>query len=300
LVPGSWFVVRVLGSWCGVPLQADDEPTTDQEPSTAPRTKNEEPRADKDLVPEEIESPRLSVSRDSATPAAPATAGRRSPSQRVLWLLAFACCLAGLSIGTPSRVTDPVPVIAAATEPEPPPSGVSPAEASEPTRQSLEGAPWASLIARIVNFAVLVGVLVYLLKSPMAAYLKRRSAQIRTELVKAAEMREAAREQIEEVDRRLAALPAEIEALKERGAREIAAEEARIREQAAAERERLLEYARREIERHLTVAERELLHHAADLAIQIASQRITRAITSDDQVRLVDRYLAQVGKAATM
>ena len=68
------------------------------------------------------------------------------------------------------------------------------------------------------------------------------------------------------------ALPAELEALRAQGAREIAAEEARIRAAAAAERERLLEQARREIDLQVRVAERDLVSHAADLAVGVASR----------------------------
>ena len=45
----------------------------------------------------------------------------------------------------------------------------------------------------------------------------------------------------------------------------------------------------------LRIARRELLELTADLAVRVASDRIQRTITADDQARLVDRYAAQVG-----
>src|SRR5207249_5102382 len=78
------------------------------------------------------------------------------------------------------------------------------------------------------------------------------------------------------------------------GAQDIATEEARIRAAAAAERERLLEQARREIDVQVKVAERELVMHAADLAVGVASERIKKNITDDDQRRLLDRYVQQL------
>jgi F-type H+-transporting ATPase subunit b len=59
-------------------------------------------------------------------------------------------------------------------------------------------------IARLFNFAVLVGVLVYFLRAPIAEYLRNRSTQIREALVTAAEMRKTATAQLEEIQRRLA------------------------------------------------------------------------------------------------
>ena len=77
----------------------------------------------------------------------------------------------------------------------------------------------------------------------------------------------------------------------------LAAEQRRIAQTAAAERERLIEQTRREIDMRLRVARRELTEHAAQLAINVAEERIKRSITPDDQLRLVDRYTAQLQEA---
>jgi F-type H+-transporting ATPase subunit b len=154
-------------------------------------------------------------------------------------------------------------------------------------------------IARLFNFAILAGVLVYFLRRPIQEYLATRSNQIRQDLVTAADMRRTATAQLEEIQRKLAALPAELEALRTRGAEDIAAEQARIGETAKAERERLLEQTRREIQMRLRVARRELTEHAAQLAVQVAEQRIKRNITSEDQLRLLDRYASQVAERTT-
>jgi F0F1-type ATP synthase membrane subunit b/b' len=44
----------------------------------------------------------------------------------------------------------------------------------------------------------------------------------------------------------------------------------------------------------LRVAKRELLELAANLAVNVASERIRASITPEDQTRLVDRYAAQL------
>jgi len=146
---------------------------------------------------------------------------------------------------------------------------------------------------------ILIGALVYLLRSPLATYLNDRGTKIRSDLVNAARMKQEAAAQLEEIDRRMEALPGELEALRAQGAQEIAAEETRIRAAAAAERDRLLEQARRDIDQHVKVAERELVNHAADLAVGVAAERIKKTITDDDQKRLADRYVQQLkGSAA--
>lgn len=146
----------------------------------------------------------------------------------------------------------------------------------------------------VVNFAILCWVLYYFLKTPLSTYLTDRGASIRKDLVDAAAIKNAATVQLEEIDRKLKALPGEIEALSSRGQAEIAAEEQRIAAQAAAERERLLDQARRDIDVQVRLAKRALTEHAANLAVKLATDRIATTMTPADQARLVDRYLEQV------
>jgi len=150
------------------------------------------------------------------------------------------------------------------------------------------------LAGKLVNFGLLAGILIYLLRRPMATYLDDRSVQVRRDLEEASRMKDDATRQIAEIEAKLAQLPAELESLRARGHDEIAAEEARINEAAEAERTRLLAQTRREIELQLRIARRDLVTHAADLSIQVARDRIRQQITDVDQQRLVDRYLDQV------
>jgi F-type H+-transporting ATPase subunit b len=156
------------------------------------------------------------------------------------------------------------------------------------------GNPIVQTIARLFNFAVLVGVLVYYLKTPIAGYIASRDTQIRADLVTAAQTREAATAQLAEIARKLQSLPAELDALKAQGAEDVKAEKVRIAQAAAAERERLLEHTRREIDMRLRVARRQLVDLAADLTVNAARDRVVRTITPDDHMRLVDRYTTQL------
>lgn len=150
------------------------------------------------------------------------------------------------------------------------------------------------LVARAFNFAALVFILVYFLRRPIANYLVDRSQQIRHALVEAAATREQASADLASVQARLAALPAELEALTARGADEVKAEQARIKVLAASERERVLAQTRREIDQQYRLARRALVQETAEQAAAIARARIERDITPDDQTRLIDRYLTQV------
>ena len=149
----------------------------------------------------------------------------------------------------------------------------------------------------VANFIIFIGILYYFLNQPLKDYLANRDAAIRKDLVEAAALRATATTQLATIEQKLQALPGELNALRTRGAEEIAAEEQRIAAQAAADRDRLLEQTRREIDLQVRLAKKELVDHAADLSIQLATERLQKEVTPADQDRLVDRYLTQVKEA---
>ena len=156
-----------------------------------------------------------------------------------------------------------------------------------------------ALLWPLANFVIFCGVIYYFGNKVFTTYLADRSAAIRKDLVEAAALKSSANEQLAQIDQKLKALPGEIEALKKRGAEEIVAEEQRIAAAATADRDRLLEQTRREIELQVRLAKKEILEHAADLSVQLATERIKKEATPEDQARLVDQYLGQVGKSGT-
>ena len=170
-----------------------------------------------------------------------------------------------------------------------------PVAAAAPEHAAASESVWP-LVAKIFNFAALLGVLVYYLRGPLGAYIVGRRGQVRSDLDAARTLKADAERQMAELDARLKALPGEIAALEARGRAEVVAEEQRIRETAAVERQRLLEQATREIEQHVRMARRELVELAAQLAVGAAEIRIRHGITDADRARLVDTFVQQVGR----
>jgi F-type H+-transporting ATPase subunit b len=214
-------------------------------------------------------------------------ASRRSRPALATWLAGPALMALVMIGATPRVVAAQAPAHAAA----------APAEehADAAHGEEAHDAGWKPTIAKTFNFALLVGVLVYFLRTPLAGHLMTRGTQVRADLDAAARLTESASAQIAEIEARLKSLPAELEALRALGAAEIKAEEQRIHEVADAERARLLSQAAHAIDQHLQMARRTLVQHAADLAISTADQRLRQQITDDDRSRLFDRYLTEVG-----
>jgi F-type H+-transporting ATPase subunit b len=146
----------------------------------------------------------------------------------------------------------------------------------------------------VANFIIFLGIIYYFGNKPFSEYLAGRGATIRKDLVEAAELRSTATAQLASIEQKLQALPGELSALRNRGAEEIKGEEQRIAAAAAADTERLKEQTRREIALQVRLAKQEILEHAANLSVQLATERIEKEITPADQDRLVDRYLSQV------
>jgi F-type H+-transporting ATPase subunit b len=157
-----------------------------------------------------------------------------------------------------------------------------------------EGGGHLAFIARLFNFAALVGILVYFLRSPIASYLRTRHETIRKDLVEAATLRSSAERQLADIRGRQAALPGELETLRRLGQEEAAAERARMKAATEKVRAQLLERTHHEIEFQFRQSRRALQAHVADLAISLARRKIEAAITLEDQQRLVERYVAEV------
>ncbi len=154
--------------------------------------------------------------------------------------------------------------------------------------------PLIGMAAKLLNFGILVGTLVYFLKSPFATYLVERKAQIRRDLNRSADMRTSAAAQLAAVEAKLKELPGELDTLRRTGTAEVEAEEARLRAVADKERLRLIEQLGREIDLQGKAAERTLLRDAADTAVTAAAAYIAADITADDQARLQERYVTMV------
>ena len=177
-------------------------------------------------------------------------------------------------------------------------AAAQPADETDAEEHAEEEAEHESIwvtIARLVNFAVLAGGLFVMLRGPVATYLHDRGTQVREALELARVTNTEAEKQLAAIEEQLRALPGELDALRARGKEEVAAEEARLRESTEAARERMVEQSRREMEIQLRIARRDLTHRAAALATDVAARRIKDHMDDADQLRLVDRYIEQVG-----
>jgi len=158
------------------------------------------------------------------------------------------------------------------------------------------GSGW-DLLYRVVNFAILVGALVYLLRKPLSNYLDAKTEQIRRDLTEAAGKRERAEAERKEAEARLAGLDREIAEARVKGLAQAEDERRRILQAAESEAARLAENAKKEIEAELELARRKLTARAAELSIEMARKKIREQISDADRRALFEKSMDKLGEA---
>lgn len=149
-------------------------------------------------------------------------------------------------------------------------------------------------IFRWVNFAIVAGLIVYLLRSVGAPQLKERAKEIGVEIQQAADARTAAVRERDEATRRLAGIEGEISRLREIGRNDEAAAEAQLQILIRADIERIKHAATVEIEAAERTARLELKTAAAKMAVARAEGMLRQQMTRQKQTGLMATFVKQL------
>jgi F-type H+-transporting ATPase subunit b len=153
---------------------------------------------------------------------------------------------------------------------------------------------------KFVNLAVFVGVMIFILtrKVKLGEAFKARREGIRQELARAQQERDAAVAKLKEVEERLARLDTEVTEIQERSKKEAAEERERIARSTETEMTKLSEQAQREIESAGKAAKHELRRYTAEQSVRLAEEIIRREMKPEDDARLIDSNIRELGGAA--
>jgi F-type H+-transporting ATPase subunit b len=147
---------------------------------------------------------------------------------------------------------------------------------------------------RVLNFAVLAGGLVFLLRKPVSQALGSRIKGIQAQLEDLEAKKAAAEKVLSEYNAKISRLSQESEGIVAEYIRQGNEAKARILKEAEASAYKLEEQARRNIENEFEVAKQRLQQDIFEKAMIKAEEIIKKNITADDQNRLVDEYLDKV------
>lgn len=169
------------------------------------------------------------------------------------------------------------------------------AEAEHGEGHGAEAKGWvATDTYRVMNFVVLAGVLIFLLRKPVSKTMNDRIKNIQSELEELEAKKADAEKALEENNRKLATLDKEAEQIVEQYIQQGKEAKERILEEARSSADRLEEQAKRNIENEFESARRRLQEEIIEKAIAKAEEMVKEEISKEDQERLVDEYLEKV------
>ena len=148
---------------------------------------------------------------------------------------------------------------------------------------------------RVVDFALLVGIMVWALKKAnVKGSLAERQLQIEKNLREAREAREAAEAKLKEYTDKLEKANQEIDALRDAMLKEAESEKQRIITEAQAAAAKVAVQAAQAADQEVLKARTELRVEAARLAVELAGGKLGAAVQKADHDRFVQDYLGKV------
>jgi F-type H+-transporting ATPase subunit b len=155
---------------------------------------------------------------------------------------------------------------------------------------------WRTVIGPSFNLLFVVGVLVWALRKPLAAFFTQRTQTIHEQLAEAQEARRLAEARVAELESRMSRLDDELKEIKQNAEREAQAEHARLSAMADQDVKKIIDRARQEIDGLTRAAQKELKSHIAELSVQLAEENIRKEITDVDRGRLFTKFVTRLGE----
>jgi F-type H+-transporting ATPase subunit b len=149
-----------------------------------------------------------------------------------------------------------------------------------------------SLFWQVTNLVAFLALLWYFLRKPTAEFFGNRRAEVANALAKAEEDRRRAEALSAELAGRLARIETELTNLRDGARRDAEAEHAAVLRQSEEDAARVLARARADVENRVRAARAELTAYAGDLAVDVAREILAKAVTPEDEKRLVAEGVA--------
>jgi F-type H+-transporting ATPase subunit b len=150
-------------------------------------------------------------------------------------------------------------------------------------------------IGKLINLLLVLTVLVWAARKPLASFFANRTQAIRDQLAEAQKARQEAEAKLAQIESAMSSLDDELHQIRESANREAQEEYKRLVAIAERDSEKIVERARQEIEGMTRAAQLELREHVAELSVQLAKNKIQAEMTEEDRERLFDRFVSKVG-----
>ncbi len=158
--------------------------------------------------------------------------------------------------------------------------------------RDLTGWKWA-------NFAILVGLLGYLISKNAPAFFQSRTSEIQKGIAEATALKQKADAQAREIEHRLAGLAAEIDKMRTEASLELHAEGARIQTETGQLLAKIHSQAEQDITSASKAARQALQAHAAALSLDLAEAKLRARLDAEGQKTLVDGFVKDLQATRT-
>lgn len=148
---------------------------------------------------------------------------------------------------------------------------------------------------KFVNLAIFIAILIYLVKKPLSNAFKAKREEIRAELIKAEEEKQAALAQLTSAEAKLASLDVERANLLKKAKTEAEEEKANIAQQTESEITKMREQADGEITRLTQQVKVELRRFSAEESVRLAEEKLRGKINDENDAALVNSGIQAIG-----
>lgn len=148
---------------------------------------------------------------------------------------------------------------------------------------------------KFLNLAVFLAIIIYALKKPLSAAFKERRDEIRSDLIKAEEERQAALAQLHAAEAKLALLGTECEQILKEAKEEAAVEQRRLIDQTKADIERMKQQMQSELSRLTLQSRAQLRRFSAQESVRLAEEKLRSQIGKTEDSRLVKASISEIG-----
>ncbi len=157
-----------------------------------------------------------------------------------------------------------------------------------------DGPDLNSIAYHALNFFLLVGLLTFLLRNKIRDALANRAARIRADIDTSNRLRKEAQQRFEDLESRLDGFEKQLDKMKKDAEVEARSEQEAILARAEEDSARIAESAQRSIRDETERARQALRREVAELSVGLAREKLSAAVTSDDQDRLAGNFIDTV------
>lgn len=147
---------------------------------------------------------------------------------------------------------------------------------------------------KVVNFAILAGAIGYAIHKVGVPFFNSRTRNIQERMGQATALQQEAAARQAETERRFNNIAAEIEALRQEAAQELAVEGERLRLRTEQTLAKVDAQAQQQIAATVKAARQEVRAYSAELAISLAEQKIRGSLTREMQDSLVHAFVVDL------